>query len=72
MPIPPPPPSAAQRFPDDFIFGCSSASYQIEGAWNRDGKYYTYNDRAYYISVYIAIRLVNNNILSINEFCGCE
>lgn len=24
-------------FPDDFIFGCSSASYQVEGAWNTDG-----------------------------------
>lgn len=39
MPLPPSPPPAAQYFPDDFIFGCSSASYQIEGAWNRDGKY---------------------------------
>lgn len=26
------------KFPNDFIFGAASASYQIEGAWNEDGK----------------------------------
>ncbi|RZF43906.1 hypothetical protein LSTR_LSTR007242 [Laodelphax striatellus] len=25
-------------FPKDFLFGAASASYQIEGAWNKDGK----------------------------------
>ncbi|KAJ9595811.1 hypothetical protein L9F63_012995 [Diploptera punctata] len=25
-------------FPDDFMFGAATASYQIEGAWNVDGK----------------------------------
>ncbi|MDD5688303.1 MAG: GH1 family beta-glucosidase [Elusimicrobia bacterium] len=26
------------KFPDKFIWGCATASYQIEGAWNEDGK----------------------------------
>ena len=27
-----------KRFPSDFIWGAATASYQIEGAWNEDGK----------------------------------
>ena len=25
-------------YPKDFLWGTSTASYQIEGAWNEDGK----------------------------------
>ncbi|HEY6413888.1 MAG TPA: family 1 glycosylhydrolase [Edaphobacter sp.] len=28
----------AARFPDNFIWGIATASYQVEGAWNLDGK----------------------------------
>jgi beta-glucosidase len=26
------------RFPQDFLWGAATASYQVEGAWNEDGK----------------------------------
>jgi hypothetical protein len=26
------------KFPTDFMFGAASAAYQVEGAWNIDGK----------------------------------
>ncbi|XP_053601049.1 myrosinase 1-like [Plodia interpunctella] len=31
-------PKQERRFPDDFLFGTATASYQIEGGWNADDK----------------------------------
>lgn len=27
-----------KKLPSDWVFGCSTSAYQIEGAWNLDGK----------------------------------
>ena len=27
-----------ENFRDDFLWGSASAAYQVEGAWNKDGK----------------------------------
>ena len=35
---PSPPSSSDEKFPENFTWGVATASYQIEGAWNKDGK----------------------------------
>ena len=30
--------SRAKKFPDGFLWGTATAAYQVEGAWNEDGK----------------------------------
>jgi len=36
--VAPQPQSSSARFPSDFLWGIATASYQVEGAWNEDGK----------------------------------
>ncbi|CAH2105606.1 unnamed protein product [Euphydryas editha] len=41
-------------FPNDFMFGVASAAYQIEGAWNEDGRAQQIQKLAFFnLSIYL-------------------
>lgn len=39
------------KFPDEFLWGVATSSYQIEGAWNVSGEYFIFFvDKIYIVS----------------------
>ncbi|RZC38804.1 Glyco hydro 1 domain containing protein [Asbolus verrucosus] len=51
-----------KKFPDNFLFGAATAAYQIEGAWNEDGKGENIWDYFTHTRPYMIITLENGDV----------
>ncbi|RZC38233.1 Glyco hydro 1 domain containing protein, partial [Asbolus verrucosus] len=51
-----------KKFPENFLFGAATAAYQIEGAWNDDGKGENIWDRFTHTKPYMIISHANGDI----------